>query len=292
MYGAARECRRRARERSHQHNEEAPARRAQSTLRIRWLRTQLESQLKRVPTAPGVYLFRDAAGEVLYVGKAKIAAPARPVVLPGGLERHAPGHPRRWRAASRRSRRSSPRARSRRCTSSRTSSSATGRRSTSGCATTSRSRTSPSRRGRLPARHVHARAPPPRRLVLRPVREREEGARDARRPEPRLPLPAVRRAAARSAQRHPVPRLPHRALPRAVRRVHLEGGLPRADRPGDRVPVGRRPADPAAARAGDARGGGRGAVRGRGALPQPAARDRAAVRAPGRRAHVGRARST
>ena len=81
-------------------------------------------------------------------------------------------------------------------------------------------------------------------VLLRPVREREEGARDARRAEPRLPLPAVRRAAARAAQRHPVPRLPHRALPRALRRLHLEGGLPRGDRPGDRVPLGRRPADP------------------------------------------------
>ena len=28
-------------------------------------------------------------------------------------------------------------------------------------------------------------------------------------------------------QRHPVPRLPHRALPRALRRLRLEGGLPR-----------------------------------------------------------------
>ena len=82
------------------------------------------------------------------------------------------------------------------------------------------------RRGRLPARHVHARAAPARRRLLRPVREREEGARDARRAEPRLPLPAVRGPAARAAQRHPVPRLPHRALPRAVRRLHLEGGLP------------------------------------------------------------------
>ena len=65
------------------------------------------------------------------------------------------------------------------------------------------------------------------RLVLRPVREREEGARDARRPQPRLPLPAVRGAEAGPALRHPVPRLPHRPLPGAVRRLRLEGGLPR-----------------------------------------------------------------
>jgi len=36
---------------------------------------RLEGQLKRVPAAPGVYLFRDAAGEVLYVGKAKSLRP-------------------------------------------------------------------------------------------------------------------------------------------------------------------------------------------------------------------------
>ncbi len=36
---------------------------------------RLEAQLKRVPASPGVYLFRDAAGEVLYVGKAKSLRP-------------------------------------------------------------------------------------------------------------------------------------------------------------------------------------------------------------------------
>jgi excinuclease ABC subunit C len=35
----------------------------------------LEAQLKRVPASPGVYLFRDATGEVLYVGKAKSLRP-------------------------------------------------------------------------------------------------------------------------------------------------------------------------------------------------------------------------
>jgi excinuclease ABC subunit C len=36
---------------------------------------RLESQLKRVPIASGVYLFRDGEGEVLYVGKAKSLRP-------------------------------------------------------------------------------------------------------------------------------------------------------------------------------------------------------------------------
>src|SRR5438034_10730516 len=33
--------------------------------------SSIEEKLKRLPTKPGVYLFRDARGEVLYIGKAK-----------------------------------------------------------------------------------------------------------------------------------------------------------------------------------------------------------------------------
>ncbi len=36
---------------------------------------RLEQQLKRIPAKPGVYLFRDARGEVVYVGKAKTLRP-------------------------------------------------------------------------------------------------------------------------------------------------------------------------------------------------------------------------
>jgi excinuclease ABC subunit C len=36
---------------------------------------RLEDQLKQVPAKPGVYLFRDAKGDVLYIGKAKILRP-------------------------------------------------------------------------------------------------------------------------------------------------------------------------------------------------------------------------
>ena len=75
--------------------------------------------------------------------------------------------------------------------------------------------------GRVPAGDVHARAAPARHRLLRPVREREEGARDARRAQPRVPVPAVRGPEARPPLRHPVPRLPHRALHCAVHRGDL-----------------------------------------------------------------------
>ena len=64
------------------------------------------------------------------------------------------------------------------------------------------------------------------RRLLRPVRLGEEGARDAGRAQPRLPLPALRGPAAGAPLRHPVPRLPHRPLPGPVRRLRLAGGLP------------------------------------------------------------------
>ena len=35
------------------------------------MRENLEGKLQALPRGPGVYLFRDEAGEVLYVGKAK-----------------------------------------------------------------------------------------------------------------------------------------------------------------------------------------------------------------------------
>ncbi len=72
-----------------------------------------------------------------------------------------------------------------------------------------------------------------------------------------FPVPAVRGAQARPPFGDPLPRLPHRALPGAVRRLRLEGRLPRDHRRRDRVPLGRDAADPARARAED-EGRGRG----------------------------------
>ena len=52
-----------------------------------------------------------------------------------------------------------------------------------------------------------------------------------------FPVPAVRGPAARAPLGNSVPRLPHRALPGALRRVRVQGGLPARNRRRDRVPV-------------------------------------------------------
>ena len=172
---------------------------------------RVEEQLKRLPAKPGVYLFRDDGGRVLYIGKAKSLRPrvrsyfqksgdtrAQIGRLPGmvaDIEVIVTG----------------------------TEAEALARRAEPGQAPPAAVQHPPARRqvvpvhrgharGRVPARDVHARAPPPRGRVLRAVREREEGARDARRAQPRLPVPPVRGAEAGPPLGDPLPRLPHRAL--------------------------------------------------------------------------------
>jgi excinuclease UvrABC nuclease subunit len=95
---------------------------------------RLEDQLKQLPAKPGVYLFRDEKGGVLYVGKAKTLRPRVRSYFQRGQDGRAQIAYLPDRVAD---------------------------IEVSGC------------------------------LVLRPVREREEGARDARRPEPGLPVPPL-----------------------------------------------------------------------------------------------------
>jgi hypothetical protein len=146
-------------------------------------------------------------------------------------------------------------------------------------------------RRRVPARDVHPRASSARGRLLRTVRQREEGARDPRRPQSGLQVPSVRGAEARQALGDSVPRLPHRPLSRAVRRLHLPRGLWRDHLGSRRVPVRRDPTDPA--RAGGAHAGRlrRGALRGCGALPKPSVLPASPRRAPDRgRAEGGQRR--
>ena len=72
------------------------------------------------------------------------------------------------------------------------------------------------RRG-VPAGVLHARAHRRGRALLRPLLQRQAGARDARRARQACSVPHLRGARARPAQRHPLPRLLHQALRGALR---------------------------------------------------------------------------
>ena len=189
----------------------------------------LREQLDGLPRSPGVYLFRDAAGRAPVRREGESAALARAQLLqpwsrhPSGdpsarradRAHRADRHPERGRgAASRAEPRQAP--------------------PTSVQRAAARRQVVPVHRGdrlrRVPAGDVHARAASTRHRLLRPVRECEEGARDARRAQSRVPVPSLRGPDARSSLGHPVPRLPHRALHGAVHRRDLAGGLRRGDR--------------------------------------------------------------
>ena len=163
------------------------ARRHEATLPT--VATSLEPKLKRLPAKPGVYLFRDAKGKLLYVGKAKSLRPRvrsyfrrssdtrasiggmidriadLEVIVTGNevealhleqnlVKRHRPPYNVRLRDD----------------------------KSFPYIAVTVEDEY---------PRVMFTRERHRRRRVLRAVCEREEGARDARRPQPRVPLPAV-----------------------------------------------------------------------------------------------------
>ena len=184
---------------AHAKNATNPTRRRRTRRQSsRWLRwrsvpaDRIESQLKGVPAKPGVYLFRDADGDRPLRRQGEIAA-----ALASGRT-SSPARATRARASGRWRTRVGD---------GRDDRDADGGR---GAPSRAESRQAPPSavqraaarrqvvpvhrghgRGRLPPGHVHARAPSARRRVLRAVREREEGARDPGRPEPRFPLPAV-----------------------------------------------------------------------------------------------------
>ena len=140
---------------------------------------------------------------------------------------------------------------------------------------------------RVPARAVHARAPPDRRALLRAVRIGAEGADDARDAQQDLPVPPLRGPVARPALGRALPRLPHRPLRSTLRGLHLAGGVPRGDRRCDRVPRGPDEQDRARPRAAHARSLRAASLRGGGAHPQPADGGAPPERAPGRRGRYG-----
>ena len=110
------------------------------------------------------------------------------------------------------------------------------------------------------------------RAVLRPVLERQEGPRHARPAAEGLRVPLVPGPRARPPQRLAVPGLLHQALRRALRRLPVQGGVPRGDRRRHRLPLRPLPPDRARPRAADEGGRRRRGVRaGRAGAQPPAA---------------------
>ena len=66
----------------------------------------LESKLAHLPDQPGVYLFKDKAGDVLYIGKAAVLANRVRSYFQKGADHSPKTHC--WSATSQTSKRSSP----------------------------------------------------------------------------------------------------------------------------------------------------------------------------------------
>ncbi len=187
------------------------------------------------PTQPGVYLFRDGRGEVIYVGKAKSIR--KRVASHFSSPVPARATPRWWRWSTRSSRRGRQlRGRG-----------AAGRAELHQAAPSAlqhppaRRQVLPvhrdlARRG-LPARLLHARAPPPRPRVLRPVLQRQARARDARRARQGLHVPLL--PGAEPGRRSGSPCLDYYIKRCEAPCVgYVDGGvLSQADRRGDRLPL-------------------------------------------------------
>ena len=170
------------------------------------MKSRLEAQLKTVPARPGVYVFRDATGSVLYIGKAKSLRPrvrsyfqklgvgtrlgtAQLVERVADIETIVTGSEvEALHLEQNLVKRGRPPFNVR----------LRDDKSFPYIAVTVRTSTR--------AGHVHARAAPARRRVyFRSVRECEEGARDARRPQPGLQVPALRGSEAGPALGDPLP---------------------------------------------------------------------------------------
>ncbi len=234
-----------------------------------------------------MYLFRDARGKVLYVGKAKsirkrVASHFSNPSTRGGHGPRRPDRPDRGAGGAHRRRGAARGAELHQAVQAALQHPPARRQ------VVPVHRDQP-RRG-LPAGVLHARAPPARPRLLRPVQQRQAGALDARGARQGVHVPLLRGPEARAAQRLAVPRLLHQALRGPVRRLCQQGGLPPRDRRRDRLPVRPLPRDRARARGVDARGGRRAALRGRRPGAQPAARRALAARAPAGRARDRNAR--
>ena len=231
----------------------------------------LAEQRRALPDQPGVYLFRDGGGRVLYVGKAKsvrkrVASHFAKAQLPS-----SPGH------AEMVGGRRAHRMRGRRLR---------GRGAAGGAELhqavppalqhpAARRQVLPVHRDlprrELPAGLLHARAPPRGPRLLRPLLERQARAGDPGGAGEGLHVPLLHRPRAGQAQRQPLPGLLHQALRGALRGVCLQGGVPGEHRRRDGLPLGALLGDRDRPRRAHARGRRGGGVRAGDARAQPPA---------------------
>ena len=175
---------------------------------------RLAQQRRTLPDGPGVYLFRDAKGRVIYVGKAKSISRPRHVALLEQPPRDGQrDRPHRVRARLQRGGGAARGAELHQAVQAALQRPAARRQVLS-------VHRHLDGRG-VPARLLHTRAPPPRPSLLRPVLQREARPRHARPPREDLPVPLLQRRRAGPAQRLAVPGLLHQALRGALRRLRL-----------------------------------------------------------------------
>ncbi len=249
--------------------------------------------IKHLTHKPGVYRMLDAAGEVIYVGKARDLRKRVDELFPGraraGREDHRDGaHDRGHRGHGHAYRDRSADAR---VQPDQAASAALQRRA---ARRQELSVHSADRESCVPAAHVLPRPTHEQGPAVRPVSERGRGPRDAESATEAVPAPELRGQLLREPK-PAVPPVPDPALHRAVRRADLAGGLRARPRARGAVPARPQRRRDRAARRANGAGGGEARVRARGAVPRSAreAQERAVAAAHGehaRRLRRGRPR--
>ena len=171
---------------------------------------------RELPDEPGVYLFRDRRGKVIYVGKAKsiskrVASHFSNPSTRAGREILADDRPNRGAGRPYRVRGAAGRAELHQAVQAAAQHPAARRQVVS-------VHRDLARRG-VPAGLLHPRAPPTRPRLLRAILERQASAGDARGAGQGVHVPLLRGARAGPPQRVAVPGLLHQALRGAVRRL-------------------------------------------------------------------------